>query len=98
MGQRYSLEDQVPTALRKNEVHEWLIPEARQRVHALRSLAAAEKARGVPAEPGSQQALQKAAFKYWLQLIDEHGALIDRNREALPRVLAVPTCLLCTPQ
>ena len=97
--ERYSLEEQLQTVSRKNEVHERLIPEALQRVHELRTLAAAEQARGVPAEPGSQQAFVKAALEYLRQLVDEHSTLIKRDGEALPRVLVVPTCLpLYSPQ
>ena len=102
MGQPHSAE-----RARRDELALRFIPEAEGRVRCLRAAAAAEKAAGRPAEPGSQQALYLAAHAHLCQLEIEfinirsrlggcRQCLLRRPRASVPpaRVPAQPCCQL----
>ena len=69
------------TEARLNEIHQQLLPAARQRMRALGPEAGAERAAGVPPAPGSKQALLEAALWYAGQLSKETKALTHRQSE-----------------
>ncbi|KAL4420326.1 hypothetical protein ABPG77_010231 [Micractinium sp. CCAP 211/92] len=75
MGQHPSKQDAEEQQIARLRELPDLIDQAKQRFRMLRSPAWAEKARGVPATPGSQQAQYKAAFDHWAQLLEEQQAI-----------------------
>lgn len=59
------------------EIKQLLMPASEQRLQDLASEAAAEQAAGILPEPGTKQALYRAACWHRLQLTDEYCALLD---------------------